>query len=92
MNTVQYTFRYRCHSLKAIMHVHLCSGFIWILADLHYDPTYLTTQESCNVEISAEHLGTLGDVECDAPWSLIESAVAAMQDINETPDMLFWIG
>ena len=67
-------------------------GFIWLITDLHYDPTYLTTQESCNKDIPSDELGQFGDVECDAPWSLVERAVEGMSELGHDPNIIFWLG
>ena len=63
-----------------------------MITDLHYDPTYLTTQESCNQPIDPSDLGAFGNVECDPPWELVESAVQAMADFPHDPEMIFWLG
>ena len=70
----------------------IISGYIWLITDFHYDPTYFTTQESCNTFIPPEELGQFGDVECDAPWDLVERAVEGMQELGHVPDMIYWIG
>ena len=72
--------------------VFVISGTILILTDLHYDPTYLTSQESCNKPQDDASKNPFGDVECDAPWPLIESAISALKEIKADPELIFWIG
>ena len=58
--------------------------------DLHYDPTYLTNQTSCNEPVPDP--GKYGDYRCDAPWSLIESAVNALVEHGGEPEFIMWSG
>ena len=68
------------------------TGYIWHITDLHYDPTYWTSQESCNSAVPKDELGQFGHVECDSPWTLVESAVNAMARAEHPPDIIFWTG
>ena len=65
---------------------------MWLITDLHHDPTYLTTQMSCNRPIPTEELGKFGHVECDAPYSLVERAVEGMSELGYEPSIIFWLG
>jgi len=66
--------------------------YFWHVTDLHYDPTYLTSQDSCNDVIAADKLGQYGDFECDAPWRLCRSAVESMRLIGPQPRFIIWTG
>ena len=36
--------------------------------------------------------GKYGDYNCDAPWSLVVSAISAMKNIEPQPDFILWTG
>ena len=65
-------------------------GYFWILNDLHYDPTYWTTQGSCNENITDP--GKYGDYMCDPPWELMESAVKALENQGREPEFMVMLG
>ena len=68
----------------------MITAYFWQLNDLHYDPTYLSSQASCNEQI--EDPGKYGDYRCDAPWELIESAVKALVNHGREPEFIMWSG
>lgn len=68
------------------------TDFFWQLNDLHYDPTYSTHQESCNLHIPSSELGPYGHPECDAPWKLVERAIVGMAIEGRYPKFIMWSG
>ncbi|CAN7937165.1 unnamed protein product, partial [Ixodes hexagonus] len=73
-------------------------GFFWHVTDIHYDKDY-TTQGArdamCHIvpnRSGSGDLGAYGDVKCDAPKLLVESAVAAMRWFEPKPDFVLWTG
>lgn len=62
----------------------------WYITDLHYDPTYNTTAESCLED--RPNRGAYGDYECEPPWTLISSAIHDMAVKFGTPDFIVWGG
>jgi len=36
--------------------------------------------------------GKFGDYNCDAPWSLVASAISAMRNVEPHPDFILWTG
>jgi len=65
------------------------ADYFWHYTDVHYDPTYETTQESCNVNVSDSPFGSY---ECDSPWRLVVSSVNAMKRIGPKPAFIVWSG
>lgn len=63
-------------------------GTFWHISDLHYDPT--EEGKSC-VKREAE-IPTWGSQYCDSAYQLLESAVQAMKDIDNSADFLLWTG
>ena len=66
--------------------------YFWQINDVHYDPTYWTNQESCNIKIDPDDLGQYGHPECDAPWKLVEEAVLGMALEGGQPKFIIWSG
>ena len=76
---------------------HFCSAetgrFLW-LSDLHYDPYYsqgdawVTRGTSC----SSANAPSEGQVECDAPLSLIQNTLRAAKDALPSPDFILVTG
>ncbi len=65
-----------------------------MIGDAHIDLTYRDTSDSCNEEFHPEALGPFGDYECDSPYRLAESAVAALKEEYEksNADFVVWMG
>jgi len=81
----------------------LClSGSFWQVTDIHYDSMYNDPSLKPFLCRSAEGLrnsstgrtqaGKYGDYNCDAPWSLVISAINAMQSFEPQPDFILWTG
>ncbi|KAI0216605.1 Acid sphingomyelinase-like phosphodiesterase 3a [Lamellibrachia satsuma] len=66
--------------------------YFWHFTDVHYDPTYRTTQESCIVNFNDSTPPPFGSYECDSPWRLVASSVDAMKQIGPTPAFIVWSG
>ncbi|XP_013405141.1 acid sphingomyelinase-like phosphodiesterase 3b [Lingula anatina] len=57
-------------------------GFFWHVADLHYDPNvFPDTQQK-----------PYGDYVNDSPWSLVNSSLHAMKQIEPNADFILWTG
>ncbi|KAL8577172.1 hypothetical protein ACOMHN_063431 [Nucella lapillus] len=65
-------------------------GTFWHVTDFHYDPTYWTSQLSCNAEVT--HPSLFGDYWCDSPWKLVTTAIQAMATHSRDVDFLIWTG
>ncbi|CAN8005426.1 unnamed protein product [Ixodes pacificus] len=85
--------------LTSLVHSEVETGFFWHVTDFHYDKNYTThgvRDAMChlfsNRSGSGDIIGPYGDVKCDAPKLLVESAVAAMQSIEPNPDFVLWTG
>lgn len=80
--------------LLVLIHGAACQdiGSFWHITDVHYDPTVYTTQESCRPKLVPVNVGVYGDYKCDSPWSLINSSVQAMKQIEPNPDFILWTG
>lgn len=77
--------------------VPLYLGTFWHITDLHWDPTYILSDNPQQVCASsgkqpAVNAGKFGDYACDSPWHLINSTVYAMKDILPDPDFIIWTG
>ncbi len=74
------------------MTIHVSESFA-ILNDLHYDPTYWTTQESCTGHpIPESELGRWGNYNCDSPWELIERAIDGVYEKLQNPAFVAYLG
>ncbi|XP_015215223.2 cyclic GMP-AMP phosphodiesterase SMPDL3A [Lepisosteus oculatus] len=76
--------------------VELMGGF-WHVSDLHLDPTYHLTDDHTKVCLSskgfpAKNPGEFGDVMCDSPYQLIQSAFQFMKQVDQHPDFMIWTG
>jgi hypothetical protein len=80
---------------------HFISGMFWQITDLHHDPKYSilgNKYNSCHQAASADgtkpedNPGMFGDPRCEAPWSLVKSAIKAMKDTHPNPDFVLWTG
>uniref|UniRef100_A0A2K5DT27 Sphingomyelin phosphodiesterase acid like 3B n=1 Tax=Aotus nancymaae TaxID=37293 RepID=A0A2K5DT27_AOTNA len=72
-------------------------GKFWHIADLHLDPDYKVSKDPFQVCPSAgsqpvPNAGPWGDYLCDSPWSLINSSIYAMKEIDPEPDFILWTG
>ncbi|XP_064626795.1 acid sphingomyelinase-like phosphodiesterase 3b [Lineus longissimus] len=77
-------------------------GMFWQITDLHHDPKYSihgNRYNNCHQQgVSADGTkpedwpGMFGDPRCEAPWSLVESTIAAMKEIHPSPDFVLWTG
>lgn len=80
-------------------------GHFWHISDLHYDVNFSLDgdiRHNCrrwsgngNVLGMGESRrpdGKFGDLHCDAPLSLLESATTAMKDIAKEVDFVLWTG
>ncbi len=78
----------RHHQLRFI------SGNFLMIGDIHIDNSYRNTSESCNSNIPKNELGKFGHYECDVPYVLAESAVAAlkMEADKSNADFVVWMG
>ncbi|XP_056364857.1 acid sphingomyelinase-like phosphodiesterase 3b [Oenanthe melanoleuca] len=72
------------------------SGRFWHLTDLHWDPGYEAAAAAGRPCPSggdrAGPAGRWGSYLCDAPWSLLRSAVRAMRERLAAPDFVLWTG
>jgi len=78
------------------------TGSFWQLTDIHYDSMYndpslrpflcRSTEGLRNSSTGRIPAGIYGDYNCDAPWSLVVSAVNAMCSIEPRPDFILWTG
>ncbi|KAM7295453.1 putative acid sphingomyelinase [Ixodes scapularis] len=74
------------------------TGFFWHVTDIHYDKDYAThgvRDAMCHLVpnvTGSDDIGPYGDVKCDSPKLLVESAVAAMRSIEPNPDFVLWTG
>ncbi|CAN7945223.1 unnamed protein product [Ixodes pacificus] len=74
------------------------TGFFWHVTDIHYDKDYAThgvRDAMCHLVSNvtgSDDIGPYGDVKCDSPRLLVESAVAAMRSIEPNPDFVLWTG
>nr|XP_006821102.1 PREDICTED: acid sphingomyelinase-like phosphodiesterase 3b-like [Saccoglossus kowalevskii] len=67
---------------------------IWHVTDFHHEPNYTSGDypaSSCR-NLNGETPAYWGDYRCDSPWSLINSSVYAMADLNSSPDFIIWTG
>ncbi|CAF91029.1 unnamed protein product, partial [Tetraodon nigroviridis] len=72
-------------------------GTFWHITDLHWDPTYILSDNPQQVCASsgkqpAVNAGKFGDYVCDSSWHLINSTLYAMKDILPDPDFIIWTG
>ncbi|XP_013408237.1 acid sphingomyelinase-like phosphodiesterase 3b [Lingula anatina] len=67
-------------------------GFFWHVTDFHYDSTVFTSQDSCTSPVADIEQKPYGDYLCDSPWSLINSSVHAMKQIEPNADFILWTG
>ena len=84
--------------LQFVLFSAFFSGTFWQLTDIHYDANY-SSQESqdfmCHYWApggDSERHGEFGDYACDAPWTLVVSAINAMKLLQPDPDFLIWTG
>jgi len=78
----------------------LLSGTFWQLTDIHYDNMYNDSSLRPFLCRSYEGLrnsstgraGKYGDYNCDAPYSLVVSAINAMKTIEPQPDFILFTG
>ncbi|XP_042544657.1 acid sphingomyelinase-like phosphodiesterase 3b [Dipodomys spectabilis] len=73
------------------------TGKFWHISDLHLDPNYTVTKDPLQVCPSAgsqpvPSAGPWGDYLCDSPWTLINSSIYAMKEIEPKPDFILWTG
>ncbi|CAN8025234.1 unnamed protein product [Ixodes persulcatus] len=74
------------------------TGYFWHVTDFHYDKEYNIhgdRNSMCHLvpnRPGSGDIGPYGDVKCDAPRLLVESAVAAMRSIEPNPDFVLWTG
>jgi sphingomyelin phosphodiesterase acid-like 3 len=66
------------------------TGYFWHVTDFHYDPTYWTTQLSCNEKVS--NAGQFGDYWCDSPWLLVQDTIYNMAALRRDVDFILWTG
>ena len=66
-------------------------GLFLLFSDIHYDPFYGTPRATnpSNCSIGAP---TPGQRNCDAPWSLVESSIAAAKKAYPNPDFIIFAG
>ncbi|CAL1536691.1 unnamed protein product [Lymnaea stagnalis] len=79
--------------LFTLLFINCCyaeSGFFWHVTDFHYDPTYWTSQLSCNDVVA--HPGKYGDYWCDSPWALVQDSIDNMARIKSDVDFIIWTG
>ncbi|XP_013408236.1 acid sphingomyelinase-like phosphodiesterase 3b [Lingula anatina] len=67
-------------------------GSFWHVTDFHYDSTVFTSQDSCTSPVADIEQKPYGDYLCDSPWSLINSSVHAMKQIEPNADFILWTG
>ncbi|XP_034251698.1 LOW QUALITY PROTEIN: acid sphingomyelinase-like phosphodiesterase 3a [Thrips palmi] len=80
-------------------------GHFWHISDLHYDVNYSLDgdiRHNCRrwsgngnglgMRESQRPEGRFGDLHCDAPLALLESATTAMKDIAKEVDFVLWTG
>lgn len=71
-------------------------GKFWHVTDFHYDLNYTTSGDinsMCwDTDDDSGDAGEYGDYLCDAPMSLITSAVDAMVKFESNPDFILWTG
>ncbi len=65
-----------------------------MIGDVHLDLTYRGTSDSCLENYPLDQLGPYGHYECDSPYELVDSAVAALKDEYEksNADFVVWMG
>ena len=81
-----------CTVVLLLTHHTLADDYFWHINDLHYDPSYPDNPESCFKDVPPEDRGEYGNIECDAPWKLIQSAVEAMAMEGRYPKFIVWSG
>lgn len=72
-----------------------CAGYFWHVTDMHWDPTYVSSDVrpmSCGSANPSGVYSPYGDYRCDAPWSLINSSVYATRQLRQDVDFLIWTG
>ncbi|XP_063861452.1 acid sphingomyelinase-like phosphodiesterase 3b isoform X2 [Scylla paramamosain] len=71
-------------------------GTFWHVTDFHYDLNYTTSgdpKKMCwDTRDVSRSVGEFGDYSCDAPFSLLTSAVNAMKRFKSNPDFILWTG
>lgn len=63
-----------------------------MIGDIHFDPTYNTTGDSCNREMSLEERKVYGHYECDAPLALTKSSIHKANLHANKADFVMWAG
>ncbi|XP_030626479.1 cyclic GMP-AMP phosphodiesterase SMPDL3A [Chanos chanos] len=69
----------------------------WHISDLHLDPTYHVTEDHAKVCFSSKGVpasdpGLFGDIMCDSPYQLIQSAFHYMKQVDLQPEFIMWTG
>jgi hypothetical protein len=83
---------------RRVMTVHITDvyvGYFWHVTDMHWDPTYVSTDVmpmSCGSANPSGVYSPYGDYRCDAPWNLINNSVYATRQLREDVDFLIWTG
>lgn len=71
-------------------------GTFWHVTDFHYDLNYTISgnpEKMCwKTPGASGSVGEFGDYSCDAPMSLLTSAVDAMIKFDRSPDFILWTG
>ncbi|KAG0711140.1 Acid sphingomyelinase-like phosphodiesterase 3b [Chionoecetes opilio] len=71
-------------------------GTFWHVTDFHHDLNYSTSGDPKTMcwgtSGASGDLGAFGDYACDAPLSLLTSAVDAMVKFESNPDFILWTG
>jgi len=66
------------------------------VSDFHYDSNYTSEGDASHMchygNGSGAEVGEFGNYLCDAPWTLITSAMDAMYKIKANPDFIIWTG
>ena len=84
--------KYTLFALLVAVRCHGQTDYFWHINDVHYDPDYWTTQESCNYNLTAEEQKKYGSYACDAPWALVKSSVEALRINGPSPTFIVWTG
>ncbi|XP_054258733.1 acid sphingomyelinase-like phosphodiesterase 3b [Macrosteles quadrilineatus] len=68
-------------------------GYFWHITDIHWDPKYDTKENNCIRGGREVPVGRYGDHNCDAPWSLVESAVHTVNSaLGDDVEFILWTG
>uniref|UniRef100_A0A3B4BEP4 Calcineurin-like phosphoesterase domain-containing protein n=1 Tax=Periophthalmus magnuspinnatus TaxID=409849 RepID=A0A3B4BEP4_9GOBI len=72
-------------------------GRMWHITDLHLDPTYRLGPDPAHVCASSKGSpavapGVYGDYLCDAPYSLLSSALDHLSKMVSPEDFVIWTG